>query len=206
MTSLDTAYLERFNNYIRHVAPRLKEHLQDALAGFPGVCWVSSRGKSIDSFERKASRLNESGQLKYDDPLTQIHDQLGGLVVVRFLSNVTEIENRITEHYGHIEQLTIEPELSNAFGYVGNHYTLFVPTELKASDGNTNVPEFFELQIKTLFQYAWSETNHAIGGYKDADRLTMEQRRTLAFVAAQAWGADKELDELHKEVSQNGGS
>jgi ppGpp synthetase/RelA/SpoT-type nucleotidyltranferase len=205
MTSLDSVYLERFNSYIRHAVPPLKEHLQNALLGVSGVCWVTSRGKSIDSFLRKANRKTDSGQSKYDEPLRQIHDQLGGLVVVRFLSDVAEVENRVTEYYGHIERLTIEPELANAFGYVGNHYTLFVPTELKPTDGNKNYPEFFELQIKTLFQYAWSETNHAIG-YKEEDRLTPDQQRSLAFVAAQAWGADKELDELHQQVKQTGAS
>ena len=62
------------------------------------------------------------------------------------------------------------------------------------------VPKFFELQIKTLFQHAWSEAEHDIG-YKEGQKpLDLDQKRRLAFTSAQAWGADRVFDELFREL------
>jgi putative GTP pyrophosphokinase len=58
---------------------------------------------------------------------------------------------------------------------------------------------FFELQIKTLFQHAWSEAEHDLG-YKPATVLSSDQKRRLAFTAAQAWGADQIFDELYRHI------
>ena len=49
------------------------------------------------------------------------------------------------------------------------------------------MPKFFELQIKTLFQHAWSEAEHDLG-YKEDKHLNLDQKRRLAFTSAQAWG------------------
>ena len=75
------------------------------------------------------------------------------------------------------------------------------PTLLAERDFEA-VPEFFELQIKTLFQHAWSETHHDLG-YKTRRKLTSDERRQIAFTAAQAWGADKIFDELAQTLVIN---
>jgi putative GTP pyrophosphokinase len=61
------------------------------------------------------------------------------------------------------------------------------------------VPRFFELQVKTLFQHAWSEANHDLGYNSGLTPLTSDEKRRLAFTSAQAWGADRVFDELFKE-------
>jgi ppGpp synthetase/RelA/SpoT-type nucleotidyltranferase len=60
-------------------------------------------------------------------------------------------------------------------------------------------PTFFELQIKTLFQHAWGEADHDLI-YKPSGALTSDQRRRVAFTAAQAWGADRIFEELAQEL------
>jgi ppGpp synthetase/RelA/SpoT-type nucleotidyltranferase len=57
------------------------------------------------------------------------------------------------------------------------------------------IPDFFELQIKTLYQHAWSQAEHGLG-YKPETPLSNEEQRKLAFIAAQSWGADTILAEL----------
>jgi ppGpp synthetase/RelA/SpoT-type nucleotidyltranferase len=64
------------------------------------------------------------------------------------------------------------------------------------------VPEFFELQIKTLFQHAWSEAHHDIG-YKAVRPLTSDERRKMAFTAAQAWGVDVIFEDLSQALLLN---
>ena len=61
------------------------------------------------------------------------------------------------------------------------------------------MPEFFELQVKTLFQHAWAEANHDLGYKPEGKELDQESKRLLAYASAQAWGADRVFDELFQE-------
>jgi putative GTP pyrophosphokinase len=57
------------------------------------------------------------------------------------------------------------------------------------------------LQVKTLFEHAWSEAEHDLG-YKPGEApLTPDQKRRLAYTSAQAWGADHIFDELFRARS-----
>lgn len=82
------------------------------------------------------------------------------------------------------------------FGYEGLHFVCFIPNTIY-SDHKCNplIPDFFELQIKTLYQHAWSQAEHGLG-YKPETPLSNEEQRKLAFIAAQSWGADTILAEL----------
>jgi ppGpp synthetase/RelA/SpoT-type nucleotidyltranferase len=64
------------------------------------------------------------------------------------------------------------------------------------------VPQFFELQIKTMFQHAWSEANHDLGYKPESGELDPEHLRLLAFTSAQAWGADMVFNDLSVELKQ----
>ena len=63
----------------------------------------------------------------------------------------------------------------------------------------SKIPQFFELQLKTLFQHAWSEAEHDLA-YKPSEPLSTLQQRQIAFTAAQAWGADQIFEQLHAEL------
>lgn len=62
------------------------------------------------------------------------------------------------------------------------------------------VPKFFELQIKTLFQHAWTVADHKPGSLP----LNRDQRRQLAFTSAQAWGADRVFNQLFRTRQASG--
>jgi len=81
---------------------------------------------------------------------------------------------------------------------------LFVPTDLSDDTLSRDASvEFFELQIKTLFQHAWSEAEHDLG-YKPPVKLTSDQNRGLAFTAAQSWGADQIFNEMYGQTTTPG--
>lgn len=194
MSDLTAAYTKRFNLVLEPAAEALCEFLEPIFCELPGVCRVSTRPKKIKSFLDKAATVDD-GSAKYADPLNEIQDQLGALVVTRFLIDIQPVADIVESTFRRIERQHIEPESENEFGYVGQHYILFLPGDVGADPSI----KFFELQVKTLFQYAWSETNHAIG-YKGKATLTAEQRRLSAYLAAQAWGADIAVDNLYEQV------
>lgn len=110
------------------------------------------------------------------------------------------IEN-VLRYFQPIEQKRLVPESFWEFGYFGQHFVLALPRDVVPEDvDTTEVPRFFELQIKTLFQHAWSEANHDLG-YKSPVDLSGDQQRRLAFTAAQAWGADRVFEELRRDLA-----
>ena len=203
VSSVTSRYTQRFNLVLKRLDVELREFLENLVGESEFVCKISTRPKKISSFIKKAEQVCEDGQLKYVDPLSEIQDQIGALIVTRFLSDVSFVEASIHRMLRRIERRVIEPESEYEFGYVGRHFILFLPTDITSHFEGEDFPDFFELQIKTLFQYAWSETNHAIG-YKRHDELSPEQKRLTSYVAAQAWGADRAVEELRSEFAIGG--
>lgn len=200
MNILSAEYTKRFNLVLKPTSEALEEFLYPLFTGQAGVCRVSTRPKTITSFLEKAQRTH-NGRPKYSDPMNQIQDQIGALVLTRFSSDIPPIAEIVEKHFRRIERSLVEPDSESEFGYVGRHYILFIPNDARCDAVPDSDLDFFELQIKTLFQYAWSETNHSIG-YKRLESLSPEQRRLSAYVAAQAWGADRAVCELYEEVSK----
>jgi ppGpp synthetase/RelA/SpoT-type nucleotidyltranferase len=199
--SLSESYVERRKRVLSPLAERLAMHLDKLFEDFGRIDRISVRAKSVDRFVAKAEK-QENGKRKYDDPLNQIQDQVGARIVTFYASDVERVRLEIEKYFRYIESKKIVPESESEFGYEGRHFILFVPEDLidEKLRGEESV-EFFELQIKTLFQHAWSEAEHDLG-YKPSGKLTSEQRRRLAFTAAQAWGADEIFDEMHRQVAQ----
>ncbi len=140
------------------------------------------------------------GVARYSDPLNQIQDQIGARVVTFYISDVTQVDAVIQKYYRLVESKTLVPGSQWAFGYFGVHYILLIPRGVIEADvADDLVPEFLELQVKTLFQHAWSEANHDLGCKPGAAPLTSDAERRLAFTAAQAWGADRMFNELCAE-------
>nr|EES53781.1 MAG: conserved hypothetical protein [Leptospirillum ferrodiazotrophum] len=200
MNSLQHSYASRREHILLPLADRLETHLKDLFHGFPRIDRIVVRAKSIERFLAKAMK-QENSKLKYDDPLNQIQDQIGARIVTFYRSDVECVRKEIGKYFSYIESKEIVPETEREFGYEGRHFILVVPPDIEdEKTSKDDSIEFFELQIKTLFQHAWSEAEHDLG-YKPKCTLTTEQKRRLAFTAAQAWGADWMFDELHRQTT-----
>lgn len=170
---------------------------------YPRVDRICCRAKSTSSFMTKAHKLDESGKRKYNDPINEIQDQVGARIVTFYKSDVERIRDAVLGFCRSIEHKHHIPPTDNQFGYEGVHFILLLPRELITPTlENENLPRVFELQIKTLFQHAWSEAEHDLA-YKGGFDLTREQQRKIAFTAAQAWGADQIFDELFQEAKKD---
>lgn len=202
MNSLKDIYTERFNKALIPISIGLESELRETLKNFPRIDKITARSKSIDRFLEKAAKI-ENGLPKYDDPINQIQDQVGARVVTFYLEDVNVVSDYVRKYYRPIEIKKHIPDSEKEFGYFGKHFIFLIPEGLKPTKISSNLsPNFFELQVVTLFQHAWAEAEHDIS-YKPFFKLSSEQLRKIAFTAAQAWGADMIFDELQKEMLSN---
>lgn len=193
-------YQARYSEILSPLAEKLSAFIQEAMARTPRVDRVAARAKSPHRFLGKALKQVE-GRFKYEHPFEQIQDLIGARIIVFYKQDVDDVCEIIERYFRHIENKKIVPDAANKFGYVGKHYILAIPEDLIADDADRDrTPQFFELQVKTLFQHAWSEAEHDVG-YKPADTITPHHQRQLAFTAAQAWGADHIFAQLHHELN-----
>jgi len=193
-----STYQDRFP-CLQRVADKLRGCLQDLLAETPRIDAVSARAKNVDSFVVKAMKVLPSGNLKYNAPLIEIQDQIGARIVVYYIDDVKIVADVLERYFRQVERQDHVPDSHWEFGYFGRHWIFALPGDVIPRDVDVgDVPRFFELQVKTLFQHAWSETNHDLA-YKEK-KLTSDQKRRFAYTAAQAWGADRVLEELRCEL------
>ncbi|MFA6267045.1 MAG: hypothetical protein WC670_15180 [Pseudolabrys sp.] len=195
-------YQTRHDEGLLPLAEELQLHIAGLLKGHERVDRVSVRAKAPASFIRKALVAGEV-DLKYDDPISQIQDQIGARIITFYKSDVDRIDGLIKKYFKPIEFKNRVPESEWEFGYFGHHYVLVMPSDVKIDGIDfAHIPDFFELQIKTLFQHAWSEANHDLGYKSDGALLKPDEKRKLAFTSAQAWGADQIFDELFQVRGQ----
>lgn len=163
---------------------------------------IDTRAKGITRFVDKALK-EKDGNLKYQNPINEIQDQIGARILVLYLKDVENVGKRIHDYYTNFEDINKEPDNDHEFKYFGRHMILTMPQEIRDKYGKENIPVVFELQIKTLFQYAWSECEHDLN-YKhiEGGELGKEEQRLLALSSAQSWGSDKIFDELLTKIKK----
>jgi ppGpp synthetase/RelA/SpoT-type nucleotidyltranferase len=198
VTTLEKSYTDRFI-HLQGIANLIEADLKRTLERLPHIDRISARPKSIKSFLNKAAKI-ENGRPKYSDPINDIQDQVGARIIVFYLEDVEAVTIEIEKYNQHIEKRNVVPDSEKEFGYFGKHFIFMLNKELKPMGVDEDeLPAVFELQIKTLFQHAFSEGSHDLA-YKPSTRLSKDQQRKVAFTAAQAWGGDKIFQELHDEL------
>ncbi len=201
--ALEAEYTRRHEAVLKPLASALCAHIAECFRGQPRVDRITARAKDVASFLKKANKV-EKRKRKYAEPLSQIQDQIGARIVTFYRSDVDALDDIVTKYFTGIESRLHVPDSEWEFGYFGKHHVLVIPNDvIDETWDEALVPKFFELQIKTLFQHAWSEAEHDIG-YKEAGKpLDLEQKRRLAFTSAQAWGADMVFNELFAEINSS---
>lgn len=200
MTVKPTEVYEQRYQALVSVATNLEALVAKYLAEVPHVDRISARAKNPTRFGNKAAKLLSNGAVKYDAPLQQIQDQIGARIIVFYKDDVEKVAAVVERYFRHVEKRDLVPDSEWEFGYFGRHWILALPDDVIPSTvDQQQVPRFFEIQVKTLFQHAWSEANHDLG-YKATKALTNDQQRRFAFTAAQAWGADRVFEELRNEL------
>lgn len=194
---LEDTYAARYELLVK-IAADINVNLTAILANYPRVDIVKARAKSVDRFMKKTGKLDpDTGKPYYDDPLSEIQDQVGARVVVYYLDDVQPLVQHLLKHFCEIENKRKDIKDPAKFGYEGHHLVCTLPVDI--SNRYSPPVRFFELQIQTLFQHAWAEAEHDIG-YKMTRALSYEELRSIAYSASQAWGADQCFDRLWKAV------
>lgn len=201
--SVKDSYIKRYNLGLRLISPLLEDYIKECFDGEDRIDRISARPKSVDSYVKKSLKI-ENEKLKYIDPINQIQDQIGCRIIVFYGCDVDRVDKVVQSNFRAIEYRNRVPESDWEFGYAGRHYLLLLPTDVIPHNVDREyIPRCFELQVKTLFQHAWSEAGHDLGYKPSEDPLTADQKRRLAYTAAQAWGADRVFEELYKERKES---
>jgi ppGpp synthetase/RelA/SpoT-type nucleotidyltranferase len=203
MSNLEHDYKGLREQVLVPLADELQKHISDLVQGVPRLDRVSARAKTVSSFVKKAAATKNDGTRRYDQPLLQIQDLVGARVTVFYLPDVETVSEHLKKYFHYIETRAVVPDSQWEFGYFGLHYIMPFPSDFDLIRSRCDdAPQFFELQIKTLFQHAWSEANHDLGYKPEAQPLDADETRSLAFASAQAWGADRVFrslfDKLHR--------
>jgi GTP pyrophosphokinase len=196
-SQLEAEYRVRFDTVLARIAAAITAEISEYLKDEPRIDRVVARPKSVKRFLSKAATKSHDGGAKYSDPLHQIQDQVGARIIVFYPSDVPRISAIVERYFRPIEARSIVPDSEWEFGYFGKHYVLLLPSDVLAKlPDKSKAPDFFELQIKTLFQHAWSEADHDLGYKPEETPLSGDALRLLALASAQSWGADRIFDQL----------
>lgn len=203
--TVEANYRARHDAVLVPLAASLAKLIGEHLSGEHRIDRISARPKGVERFLRKAENVDGAGKRKYAEPLSQIQDQVGARVTVFYKADVERVRAILLRYLRPVETKDLVPASEWEFGYFGWHSVCLFPQELILPEWPKEcVPLFFELQIKTLFQHAWSEANHDLGYKPEGGALTSDQKRMLAFTSAQAWGADHAFQDLFSELQSGG--
>lgn len=193
----NAAYSER-EDLLNQLKEQLEVKALSALDGVAHIDRISFRVKDRESFTKKALTHIE-GVRKYDNPLSEIEDQVAGRVLTFFRDDIPIVRAALEDWFGAVEHEIKEPARAREFDYESDHYVFVISEHDKPSgwERHEQMPTTFEFQIRTLFMHAWAEPQHDLG-YKSSTgtKLDRETLRELAWIAASAWGADRTLNQL----------
>ncbi|MGU8470237.1 GTP pyrophosphokinase [Clostridium perfringens] len=168
---------------------------------------IKEEGITINSIngrvKEKKSFCNKALKDKYTDPINQIKD-LGGLRIITYINSDVDKISRIIE-----KEFDVDKENSldkgellgiDKVGYKSVHYIV------KLNDKRTQLTEYkkfkdlyFEIQIRTLLQHAWSEIEHD-RNYKFSGKLPKEIQREFAILSGTLELVDMHFENISSKI------
>ncbi len=144
---------------------------------------VSGRAKSLVSFAAKAARTSE-GRALFEDPLTQITDQIGLRIITYLREDVDAAAQLLGEHLDVLDDRDLGQETASQgrFGYASRHLLVTVDAE-RSSTYAEMAGRRAQVQVRTVLQHAWAEFEHAIrykGTIPEEHASDLDRRFTLA--------------------------
>jgi ppGpp synthetase/RelA/SpoT-type nucleotidyltranferase len=198
MPDLREAY-ELRRPVLKQVAGRLEAELLDHFDGKPHIDRISFRVKGVESLVEKATVRKVDPP--YEHPLAEIEDQIAGRVLVLFTEDVADAVEHMDKLLTPVEYEHKRPTQYNEFDYESVHgvYTMPPPYLPPGWEEHDDMPQTFEMQVRTLFQHAYAEPQHDLG-YKSDTPIDDEIKRELAWIAAGCWGGDQALERVRSLV------
>jgi len=162
---------------------------------------VDARTKSVASFAAKAART-VGGQPLYDDPLTQITDQIGARVITYVHSDVAAVVDLFGDQLVVLDDRDMGEETASEgrWGYASRHLLVAVPDQPPASYDDL-VGHRASIQVRTVLQHAWAEFEHDIrykGTVPAEHAPDLDRRFTLAAGLLQL--ADQEFSAIRARL------
>jgi ppGpp synthetase/RelA/SpoT-type nucleotidyltranferase len=195
------AYLRERDAY-RTYANAMKRVLEGACGVSIPEAIVQGRAKEVSSFAGKWVRKYE----KYPDPIHDMNDLCGARVIVQTLEQVKAVCLFIELNFEILDKDDKGLLLGeSAFGYRDIHYLVRVNAEraeligFEPEEWNAIGNRTAEVQVRTWVQHAWADTLHD-RIYKAPLRLSGENKRTGALLAAIMEDGDRAFDRLAREL------
>lgn len=160
---------------------------------------IMPRTKSVDSFRHKIMDGLPVNPKKMQD--------LSGIKIICYVkSDVKKIAQVIKDTFEIIrsKENLYDKKLDDTSGYSYNYYVCkFTNQRINSSEELQKFDKkTFEIQVRTILQNAWDEIEHD-DVYKKDSEIANVIRRRFFLVANVLESADNELDNLHKEISEN---
>lgn len=186
---------------LKEIATNLEAKTKLALESVKHVDRVSFRVKDPASFEKKCQKQNDKGEPKYERPLEEIEDHIGGRILVLFRRDIPIVVEKLRMVFNAVEHQQKAPDGYDRFAYESTHLIATIPIDVVAPEwvNLKERPRMFEIQVRTLFMHAWAELEHDIT-YKPSTSITHDMRREIAWAASSAWGCDSIFDRIIGEV------
>lgn len=163
------------------LASKIESILRDVVdAASINYYTISSRAKTIDSYERKAS------QDGYKDPRIEIMDNAGVRVITYTQSDAMRVANLVRDVFDILPQHSLDKaeELGvDRVGYRSIHFVATLGKERQRLPENKVFADMrFEIQVRTILQHAWAEFEHD-RNYKFAGVLPAQVKRRVSVLA-----------------------